>query len=358
MPVQPATLDGRPGFRWGTRGKVYTYRPGDEAGRRRARALATRQGQAIKARAARADAETPPKPPRRPSARPLIALYRRVVREWAQRMRERIIRAMRAWRTDRLPALRPRLDSDDDGDALNESEAADLIYWLRREMSDEPIRLPAAPSQAAIEAFARQAARRVVEETRRAMIRAGADAQKLTSRLGLVADVRYLVDIAPTEMHRVALEEFTRANLDLIVRIPQEWLVGTERWMSSSIRAGARYTAIQDELISRLGISDRHARLIARDQVGKLNGQITETTQQLAGVDSYTWITVGDERVRGNPGGLYPRAHPSHFALNGKVFKWSDPPISGPGTQRRHPGGPVQCRCFGQPVLPDDLMAD
>lgn len=358
MPVQPASADGRPGYRWGERGKVYTYRPGDEVGRRRARSLAARQGRAIEARTGRADAEDAPKPPRRPSPRPLEAMYRRAVRGWAKMMRGRILRAMRDWRAERLPALRPRRDADDDGDELSESEAADLVYWLRREMSDEPIRLPSAPSAAAIEAFARQAARRAVEQARRAMVRAGADAAKLSGRLGLVADVRYLVDIAPTEMHRIALEEFTRANLDLITRIPQEWLTGTERWMSESIRAGARYTRIQDELVARLGISDRHARLIARDQVGKLNAQVTQTTQQLAGVDSYKWVTVGDERVRGDPGGLYPKARPSHYSLNGKTFSWHDPPISGPGSQRNPPGMAIQCRCWASPKLPDDLMAD
>jgi SPP1 gp7 family putative phage head morphogenesis protein len=107
-----------------------------------------------------------------------------------------------------------------------------------------------------------------------------------------------------------------------------------------------------------LGITQRHARLIARDQIGKLNGQVTQTTQRLAGVTEYVWVTSDDERVRGTPGGRYPKAKPSHFALDGETFRWDQPPMSGPGTQRRNPGEPIQCRCWGDPKLPDDIMAD
>jgi hypothetical protein len=47
MPVQPCHEDGKPGYRWGESGKCYTYTPGDEESRERARALAERQGRAI-----------------------------------------------------------------------------------------------------------------------------------------------------------------------------------------------------------------------------------------------------------------------------------------------------------------------
>lgn len=47
MPVKTCQQDGNPGFKWGDEGKCYTYRPGDESGRQRARAQAERQGRAI-----------------------------------------------------------------------------------------------------------------------------------------------------------------------------------------------------------------------------------------------------------------------------------------------------------------------
>lgn len=47
MPVQACSLDGKPGFRWGTSGKVYQYTPGDEAGAAEAKRKAYVQGYAI-----------------------------------------------------------------------------------------------------------------------------------------------------------------------------------------------------------------------------------------------------------------------------------------------------------------------
>ena len=47
MPVQACQLNGKPGFKWGTNGRCYTYTPDDEASREAAKALAARQGRAV-----------------------------------------------------------------------------------------------------------------------------------------------------------------------------------------------------------------------------------------------------------------------------------------------------------------------
>lgn len=49
MPVESCQQAGRPGFRWGQAGTCYTYLPGDESSRERARARAEAQGRAIEA---------------------------------------------------------------------------------------------------------------------------------------------------------------------------------------------------------------------------------------------------------------------------------------------------------------------
>jgi len=76
------------------------------------------------------------------------------------------------------------------------------------------------------------------------------------------------------------------------------------------------------------------ARLIARDQTGKLFANLEQTRQEDIGVTEYVWSTVGDGAVRS-----------SHAARDGKTFKWSDPPEGG------HPGTEVQCRCTAEPNL-------
>jgi hypothetical protein len=48
MPVQRCVLEGRPGFKWGRRGKCYTYEPNNAAERERARRRAEEQGRAAR----------------------------------------------------------------------------------------------------------------------------------------------------------------------------------------------------------------------------------------------------------------------------------------------------------------------
>jgi SPP1 gp7 family putative phage head morphogenesis protein len=94
------------------------------------------------------------------------------------------------------------------------------------------------------------------------------------------------------------------------------------------------------------------AALIARDQIRKFNGDLSRVRQQHAGIESYSWDTAHDERVRGNPRGIYPNARPSHWAQQGKVYSWSSSGAPGLG----HPGEPIQCRCLPKPVFdePED----
>lgn len=49
MPVKACQLQGRPGFKWGDAGTCYTYTPGSERSKARARAKAETQGRAIEA---------------------------------------------------------------------------------------------------------------------------------------------------------------------------------------------------------------------------------------------------------------------------------------------------------------------
>lgn len=57
MPIQKCSRDGKPGFKWGEHGKCYTYTPGSKHEKELAKALALKQGRAIKARQTRAVGE-------------------------------------------------------------------------------------------------------------------------------------------------------------------------------------------------------------------------------------------------------------------------------------------------------------
>jgi hypothetical protein len=49
MPVKSCQRDGKKGYKWGDEGKCYTYTPGDEESRERAKDKAIEQGRAIQA---------------------------------------------------------------------------------------------------------------------------------------------------------------------------------------------------------------------------------------------------------------------------------------------------------------------
>lgn len=359
MPVRRVIVDGRPAYRWGDRGKAYRYTPGDEVSRARAYALAAAQGSAARAAGYREDA-VDRRAPRRPSARDLERLHTDWTRRWAAGYERAIRAAVEAWRRSR-PARPPdelridALDDDDEEEILDEAAAAELAYWTRRALraEEERARSIRPPSLAALAAIGARSLRiaaegqrtrlreddpeRWAEMIRRARGRSGIDLER--------------VDIKSSPEFAAIVERWQQANVDLIVRIPAEQIARDGVWISEHVRAGAHVRHLTEQLAARHQIGIRHARVIARDQTNKLSGNVSQAMQAAAGVYRYTWRTVGDERVRGNPTGLYPDALPSHWELDGQVFAWDSPPEVGPYFRRGHPGSAIQCRCYAEPIF-------
>lgn len=128
---------------------------------------------------------------------------------------------------------------------------------------------------------------------------------------------------------------FVKNNVELITSVPKESLRKIQTLVRTQVEAGASTRTIQKDIIKELGVSRRRAKLIARDQVGKFNGKLSELRQQESGITEYIWSTSKDTRVR----------H-SHQILNGTKQKWSKPPSVG------HPGEDAQCRCVAVAVVP------
>lgn len=153
--------------------------------------------------------------------------------------------------------------------------------------------------------------------------------------------VDLLDDYYAGEMYRVMMERWIEENVSLIKTIPQESLGRMRRLVLEGYMNGETTTAIVKKIQRTYSVDRRHAQLLARDQIAKLNGDITQQQQRDAGVEEYVWSTSGDSRVR-----------PSHAALNRKRFRWDDPPVVDKKTGRRcHPGKDYQCRCCALPVF-------
>ena len=138
---------------------------------------------------------------------------------------------------------------------------------------------------------------------------------------------------------------FIKQNIDLIKTIPDKHFKDIQGMIYRGARQGIRHEEIQKEIMGTYKKTRNIAKRIARDQVNKFNGQLTKLRQESLGIDKYRWNTVGDERVRGTPGGRSPDAKPSHYDRDGKTYEWENPPVGG------HPGEPILCRCWGEPIL-------
>ena len=145
------------------------------------------------------------------------------------------------------------------------------------------------------------------------------------------------------EFYRQALQEWIDENVSLIKSIPQDTLSEMQNIVSQGFKTGATLTSIEKNIRTTYHNKRSSAKLIARDQIAKLNGQLTKQQQTDAGVNEYIWSDYGDSRVR-----------ESHHKLNGKRFRWDDPPIvtpPGKPVRRCHPGEDYQCRCVALPVF-------
>lgn len=132
------------------------------------------------------------------------------------------------------------------------------------------------------------------------------------------------------------LSVFEAENIKLIRSIPQNYLDSLHGKVVNAVRTGMAPRDLSRFINETYKMPRSRATLIARDQIGKLNGQLTEQRQTSIGIIEYTWRGVLDERER-----------PEHVAREGETFKWSDPPPDG------HPGEAIQCRCSAAPILPD-----
>lgn len=139
------------------------------------------------------------------------------------------------------------------------------------------------------------------------------------------------------------VEAFVRENVARIRgTIPLEKM---REVISSHHAAGSDRITLRNKLMDTFGFSRSRANLVARDQVLKLNSQITQFRQQTLGVTEYRWVTANDERVRDG-----------HKQLDGKIIRWDDPPVVDERTGRRaHAGQDFQCRCTAVPVV-DKLL--
>jgi len=358
MPVTVCLLNGKPGYKWGASGKCYTYSPGQEGTRKRAKRKAAIQGYAAHQSGYRGDAVAVAvqlrqakqehlmrririrKPPKMIVPRTIEYAYQQqllqFVDEWRRQYMQIVDPQLELLALDAY-ANRPEASSNIKGDALHSDS---WVTDFTRIMGTLEIAIDRTVPRV------QDVSLNIAEETTRWNQRQWR--KTVRSIVG--------VDIFTREPWlNEQIESFTRENVTLLKKLARETKEDIEGIVNRGFRAGKRISSIRKEILDgtklaagRFKKTRTRAELIARDQVNKLNGQLTELRQTELGLSQYYFETASDERVRS-----------SHAAMNGKLCRWDDATVykNGPEDKRwkqrssiggieKHPGEDYQCRCY------------
>jgi hypothetical protein len=158
-------------------------------------------------------------------------------------------------------------------------------------------------------------------------------------------------------------------NYTLIKKLDTEYITRINSVTEQAVVNAWSVRHLMDE-IKKIdsNMTDTRAYLIARDQIGKLNSMASQARMQHAGLNMYIWDTAHDERVRGNPGGKYPNALPSHYLMDSLLCRLDDPTVYSADDGKKwitrpagaplvHPGMDINCRCVMGPYW-EELMGE
>jgi uncharacterized protein with gpF-like domain len=83
------------------------------------------------------------------------------------------------------------------------------------------------------------------------------------------------------------MKTWTVDNINLIKTLPKDTLSQMRTIVEDGYRAGKSNTAIGKEIQEAYGVERSRAQFWARDQISKLNADMTKAQQQDAGVEEY-----------------------------------------------------------------------
>lgn len=130
-----------------------------------------------------------------------------------------------------------------------------------------------------------------------------------------------------------------QSNMDLWIKdFTEQEIKNLRSKMFDSIMVGNRYDAAAKVIKDSFGVTERKAKFLARQETHLMMTTWQESRYKEAGIQQYKW-----QCVAGTP--LHP-VRPAHKALDGKVFRFDDPPMTtGPGepVRRNNPGQDYNC---------------
>jgi SPP1 gp7 family putative phage head morphogenesis protein len=258
---------------------------------------------------------------RLPRAAPPRGIAREYARELVALVRK--LRPLVEVVIEQLPGLLEEAKRER-GDAAREDAVGRRVRELLERMASAAT---AAIQPTAVEALAQQFALKTSTYQRKQL-------QKQT-RAALGADV-----FARDPKLTALFEMFAAENAALITNVSQTVVNDVSRLVTRGVSSGRLHRDLARDLRERVGFGEKRAKLIARDQVGKMYGATNAARQKELGVTHFFWRTSNDERVR-----------EEHADLEGERFSYAD----GGHPDEGMPGEPILCRCYAEPDFSDIL---
>ena len=155
--------------------------------------------------------------------------------------------------------------------------------------------------------------------------------------------------IAPklTKDQREKISDEWQQNMKLWIKdFTEKEIVRLRKDVQTSVFSGNRVESMVKKIQKSYGVSQRKAKFLARQESSLLMTKFKETRYVDAGVNEYRWTCVAGSKN-------HP-VRPSHKILDGKIFRWDNPPITtepGETVRRNNPGQDYNCRCFAKPIV-------
>ncbi len=150
--------------------------------------------------------------------------------------------------------------------------------------------------------------------------------------------LRREVESAPTGD---VLRQLQAEQVTLIKSLPLEAATRIQHLAQQSTMVGVRAEELAKKILETESVTKSRAMLIARTEVSRATANLVQARASWAGSDGYIWRTAGDANVRD-----------SHKDMEGKYVRWAHPPTLDKLTG--HAGTLPNCRCFAEPVFPDN----
>jgi len=150
--------------------------------------------------------------------------------------------------------------------------------------------------------------------------------------------LRQEIRTAPTG---ATMQALMAEQVTLIKSIPLDAAQRVHKLTIEGIEDSTRASEISKAIQASGDVAKSRADLIARTEVARTASTLTEARALHVGSPGYFWRTSGDGDVR-----------ESHREMEGKFVAWNDPPtLDG---MKGHAGQFPNCRCYPEPVIPED----